>query len=232
MTNTDVGRGNRPSPTPQVVLESPLEVGDCPAASARSAFVISRGVFRDQFPENPGLRRRDEGIHPLLEGLRGRWNLGSAGGRLGSATARGWFLNSRHERVSTMTNSNSGISPGSQRQMEIYKGGLAGQTPRQPISVEELERKAKSQLKPEAFDFLAGGAGRKRPCGRTAKPSGAGGSCHGSSATWPDATSAWTSSGRGCQPPDAGPHRGPIHLPQGGGAGRGAAAPRSGSRSS
>ena len=58
-----------------------------------------------------------------------------------------------------MINSNSGISPGSQRQMEIYKGGLAGQTPRQPISVEELERKAKSQLKPEAFDFLAGGAG-------------------------------------------------------------------------
>ena len=29
----------------------------------------------------------------------------------------------------------------------------------QPISVEELERKAKSKLKPEAFDYLAGGAG-------------------------------------------------------------------------
>ena len=26
-----------------------------------------------------------------------------------------------------MTDSNSGISPGSQRQMEIYKGGLAGE---------------------------------------------------------------------------------------------------------
>src|SRR5512135_2763148 len=58
-----------------------------------------------------------------------------------------------------MTDSNSGLSRGSQRQMEIYKGGLTGKTPGLPISVEELERKAKSKLKPEAFDYLAGGAG-------------------------------------------------------------------------
>ncbi|HMB08127.1 MAG TPA: lactate 2-monooxygenase [Isosphaeraceae bacterium] len=58
-----------------------------------------------------------------------------------------------------MTDSNPDVSPGIQRQMEIYKRGLAGKTPGQPISAEELERKAKSKLKPETYDYLAGGAG-------------------------------------------------------------------------
>jgi lactate 2-monooxygenase len=58
-----------------------------------------------------------------------------------------------------MADSESEESPGLRRQMEIYKWGLAGKTPGQPVSVEELARKAKSELKPEAYDYLAGGAG-------------------------------------------------------------------------
>ena len=48
---------------------------------------------------------------------------------------------------------------GLRRQIEIYLGGLAGKTPDQPVSVEELELKAKTSLKREAFDYVAGGAG-------------------------------------------------------------------------
>jgi lactate 2-monooxygenase len=50
-------------------------------------------------------------------------------------------------------------SPGPRRQREIYQKGLAGITPGQPVSVEELAHKAKTLLKPEAYDYLAGGAG-------------------------------------------------------------------------
>jgi isopentenyl diphosphate isomerase/L-lactate dehydrogenase-like FMN-dependent dehydrogenase len=46
-----------------------------------------------------------------------------------------------------------------QRQLEIYKAGLIGKTPEQPVSVEELEREAASVLSQSAFDYLAGGAG-------------------------------------------------------------------------
>jgi lactate 2-monooxygenase len=58
-----------------------------------------------------------------------------------------------------MANPNPDQSPGIQRQMEIYELGLVGKTPGQPVSVDDLEREAKSKLKPEAYDYLAGGAG-------------------------------------------------------------------------
>jgi isopentenyl diphosphate isomerase/L-lactate dehydrogenase-like FMN-dependent dehydrogenase len=45
------------------------------------------------------------------------------------------------------------------RQLEIYKAGLIGKIPEQPVSVEELEREAASVLSRSAFDYLAGGAG-------------------------------------------------------------------------
>jgi isopentenyl diphosphate isomerase/L-lactate dehydrogenase-like FMN-dependent dehydrogenase len=48
---------------------------------------------------------------------------------------------------------------GLERQMEIYQQGLQGKTPAQPISVDALEQQAREVLKPEAFDYLAGGAG-------------------------------------------------------------------------
>ena len=43
--------------------------------------------------------------------------------------------------------------------MEIYRAGLAGKIPAQPVSVDELELKARTDLNQEAFDYLAGGAG-------------------------------------------------------------------------
>ena len=43
--------------------------------------------------------------------------------------------------------------------MEIYRAGLDGQMPRQPVSLEELDRKAESVLERAAYDYVAGGAG-------------------------------------------------------------------------
>ncbi len=49
--------------------------------------------------------------------------------------------------------------PGLRRQMQIYELGLAGKTPGQAVSVDELAHEAKAVLKPEAYGYLAGGAG-------------------------------------------------------------------------
>jgi isopentenyl diphosphate isomerase/L-lactate dehydrogenase-like FMN-dependent dehydrogenase len=43
--------------------------------------------------------------------------------------------------------------------MRIFKWGLFGKKPAQPVSVEDLAREAKSVLKPKAYDYLAGGVG-------------------------------------------------------------------------
>jgi hypothetical protein len=59
----------------------------------------------------------------------------------------------------TMIEQPSRPGPGQQRQIEIYQLGLAGKTPTTPVSVEALEQQARKQLKTEAFDYLAGGAG-------------------------------------------------------------------------
>jgi isopentenyl diphosphate isomerase/L-lactate dehydrogenase-like FMN-dependent dehydrogenase len=48
---------------------------------------------------------------------------------------------------------------GVSRQTEIYKAGLAGKTPAQPVSIDELATKAKAVLKAAAYDYVAGGAG-------------------------------------------------------------------------
>jgi isopentenyl diphosphate isomerase/L-lactate dehydrogenase-like FMN-dependent dehydrogenase len=50
-------------------------------------------------------------------------------------------------------------SPGVQRQMDIYQTGLQGWRPAQPLAVEELAQRAKEVLTPEAYDYVAGGAG-------------------------------------------------------------------------
>lgn len=47
---------------------------------------------------------------------------------------------------------------GSLRQMEIYLAGLAGKMPELPLSIDELERRAREVMKPEAYDYVAGGA--------------------------------------------------------------------------
>jgi lactate 2-monooxygenase len=58
-----------------------------------------------------------------------------------------------------MANSPPEHSWGLRRQIEIYQAGLTGKLPTHPVSVDELERKARSVLKTEAFDYVAGGAG-------------------------------------------------------------------------
>jgi lactate 2-monooxygenase len=55
-----------------------------------------------------------------------------------------------------------GLSPGPRRQMEIYRAGLAGQMPLQPVSLEALDRKAESVLDRAAYDYVAGGAGSEQ----------------------------------------------------------------------
>jgi lactate 2-monooxygenase len=44
-------------------------------------------------------------------------------------------------------------------QYEIYLEGLGGQTPKLPLSAGELEARARERLSPEAFGYVAGGAG-------------------------------------------------------------------------
>jgi lactate 2-monooxygenase len=52
-------------------------------------------------------------------------------------------------------------SIGLQRQMEIYQAGMSGKKPDLPLTAEELELRAKGVLPPEAFAYVAGGAGNE-----------------------------------------------------------------------
>lgn len=52
-------------------------------------------------------------------------------------------------------------SLGVQRQMEIYLGGLGGLKPARPLAPEELEAQARAVLPPQAYVYVAGGAGRE-----------------------------------------------------------------------
>ncbi|HEY4809601.1 MAG TPA: lactate 2-monooxygenase [Solirubrobacteraceae bacterium] len=47
-------------------------------------------------------------------------------------------------------------------QYEIYAGGLADQVPAQPLTAVALEERAREILSPEAFGYVAGGAGAER----------------------------------------------------------------------
>src|SRR5262249_55417304 len=53
------------------------------------------------------------------------------------------------------------LSLGVQRQMEIYLGGLEGRRPARPIAPEALEALARAALPPQAYVYVAGGAGRE-----------------------------------------------------------------------
>lgn len=48
---------------------------------------------------------------------------------------------------------------GLDRQMQIYKAGLAGKLPTIPLSFEELEKQAMAKMSPQAFGYVAGSAG-------------------------------------------------------------------------
>jgi isopentenyl diphosphate isomerase/L-lactate dehydrogenase-like FMN-dependent dehydrogenase len=70
--------------------------------------------------------------------------------------------NRRHEQAPEKPDGLPQLASGSigvQRQMQIYQDGLRGQKPAQPIAAEELEQKAREVLRPEAYLYVAGGAG-------------------------------------------------------------------------
>ncbi|HLP24569.1 MAG TPA: alpha-hydroxy-acid oxidizing protein, partial [Acidobacteriota bacterium] len=50
---------------------------------------------------------------------------------------------------------------GRSRQREIYIAGVGGKRPRVPVAPAELERAAQAAMTPEAFAYIAGGAGRE-----------------------------------------------------------------------
>ena len=52
-----------------------------------------------------------------------------------------------------------GLMRSLQRQRKIYLDGFAGKKPSTPVSYTGLEEKARQLLRPEAFAYLAGGAG-------------------------------------------------------------------------
>ena len=51
------------------------------------------------------------------------------------------------------------LSKGMQHQLQIYFAGLQNKKPLLPVSYEALEQKAREVMKPEAFAYIAGGAG-------------------------------------------------------------------------
>ena len=53
------------------------------------------------------------------------------------------------------------VSPTLDRQREIYLNGLSGDRPTVPVDYEELEVRAERALAPEAFAYIAGGAGHE-----------------------------------------------------------------------
>lgn len=56
----------------------------------------------------------------------------------------------------------SAVSPGMQRQFEIYQLGLAGKKLSAPIPLADLERKAAEVLSSQAYDYVAGSASGER----------------------------------------------------------------------
>ena len=51
---------------------------------------------------------------------------------------------------------------GQDRQVEVFLAGMEGETPDLPVDFAKLETAAKDTLSPEAYDYVAGGAGEER----------------------------------------------------------------------
>src|SRR3990170_6558229 len=58
-----------------------------------------------------------------------------------------------------MSGRDPSIGIGRERQFEVYVGGARGIRPRVPVSVERLERRAREEMTPEGYAYVAGGAG-------------------------------------------------------------------------
>src|SRR5205085_12457401 len=48
------------------------------------------------------------------------------------------------------------------RQTQIYLGGVSGRRPRVPIDARRLEERARERLRPDAYAYIAAGAGNER----------------------------------------------------------------------
>ena len=51
------------------------------------------------------------------------------------------------------------LGVGRERQFEVYVGGARGTYPHVPVSIEQLEKRARSAMTPEGYAYVAGGAG-------------------------------------------------------------------------
>jgi len=51
------------------------------------------------------------------------------------------------------------LPTGPERELQIYALGLSGGKPSVPVPLDLLEQKAKDILVPQAYDYVAGGAG-------------------------------------------------------------------------
>ena len=51
-----------------------------------------------------------------------------------------------------------------ERQQEIYTGAFTGQRFSIPIAIEEIEKQARQKMTPQAYDYVAGGAGSESTC--------------------------------------------------------------------
>jgi len=60
-----------------------------------------------------------------------------------------------------MSSGSIGVGPGAARQGEVYLRGMTGERPDLPFSTADLEALAKAKLSPEAWAYIAGGAGRE-----------------------------------------------------------------------
>src|SRR3970040_359831 len=58
-----------------------------------------------------------------------------------------------------MSGRDSPIGIGRERQFEVYVRGARGVRPRVPVSVERLDGRAREAMTPEAYAYVAGGAG-------------------------------------------------------------------------
>jgi isopentenyl diphosphate isomerase/L-lactate dehydrogenase-like FMN-dependent dehydrogenase len=77
-----------------------------------------------------------------------------AAGSLGAA-----LLGPRESAARSFVPAEAPPAPWTGRQFEIYAAGQRGVKPARPVSVEQLERAAQQAMKPEAFGYVAGGAG-------------------------------------------------------------------------
>src|SRR2546425_10823361 len=57
------------------------------------------------------------------------------------------------------------LGAGRLRQTDVYVGGARGQRPRVPIDPQALEQLAQRVMRPEAFAYVAGGAGAEETMG-------------------------------------------------------------------